>query len=100
MANILKKLLAELGAGGLEIVDLTKPLGPNTPVISLPPQFADAPPFSIKPLSHYDFKGPNWYWNVIHLGEHTGTHFDAPIHWVTGRDLPQNACDTIPPQSF
>jgi kynurenine formamidase len=34
------------------------------------------------------------------MGEHTGTHFDAPIHWVTGRDLPDNACDTIPVQRF
>jgi kynurenine formamidase len=34
------------------------------------------------------------------LGEHTGTHFDAPIHWITGRDLPQNACDTIPVRQF
>jgi kynurenine formamidase len=32
------------------------------------------------------------------MGEHTGTHFDAPIHWITGKDLPDNACDTIPPR--
>src|SRR5262249_7956201 len=31
-------------------------------------------------------RGPAWYWNNISTGEHTGTHFDAPIHWVTGRD--------------
>ena len=30
--------------------------------------------------------GPAWYWNNIACGEHTGTHFDAPIHWVTGKD--------------
>jgi kynurenine formamidase len=30
------------------------------------------------------------------MGEHTGTHFDAPVHWITGKDLPENACDTIP----
>ena len=23
---------------------------------------------------------------MLELGEHTGTHFDAPIHWITGRD--------------
>ena len=22
------------------------------------------------------------------MGEHTGTHFDAPVHWVTGQRLP------------
>ncbi len=34
------------------------------------------------------------------FGEHTGTHFDAPIHWITGRDLPNNATDTIPLENF
>ncbi len=34
------------------------------------------------------------------MGEHTGTHFDAPVHWVTGKDLPNNACDTIPARQF
>src|SRR5581483_11456415 len=28
------------------------------------------------------------------------THFDAPIHWVSGKDLPHNAVDTIPPERF
>ena len=27
-----------------------------------------------------------WQWNNIHTGEHTGTHLDAPAHWVSGRD--------------
>ena len=51
-------------------------------------------------ISRYDDKGPAWYWNTLRFGEHTGTHFDAPIHWVTGKDLPDNACDTIPPRRF
>ncbi len=34
------------------------------------------------------------------MGEHTGTHFDAPVHWITGKDLPENACDTIPAKRF
>jgi kynurenine formamidase len=34
------------------------------------------------------------------MGEHTGTHFDAPVHWISGRDLANNACDTIPARSF
>ena len=98
--NLLTVLLQELNDGRLEVIDLTKPLEPATPVIVLPPQFADAPAFSIETLCRYDEKGPNWYWNVIRFGEHTGTHFDAPIHWVTGRDLPQNSCDKIPPRQF
>jgi kynurenine formamidase len=51
---------------------------------------------SVEVISRYDAKGPAWYWNTIRLGEHTGTHFDAPIHWITGKDLPENACDTLP----
>ena len=51
--------------------------------------FASSPPFSSEVISHYDDKGPAWYWNTIHLGEHTGTHFDAPVHWITGKDLRQ-----------
>jgi kynurenine formamidase len=51
-------------------------------------------------VSRYDERGPAWYWNTLHLGEHTGTHFDAPIHWITGRDLENNACDTIPAGRF
>ena len=34
----------------------------------------------------FDEAGPMWQWNNIHTGEHTGTHLDAPAHWVTGRD--------------
>jgi kynurenine formamidase len=43
-------------------------------------------PFRLEEISRYDDRGPAWYWNDIHTGEHTGTHFDAPIHWITGRD--------------
>jgi kynurenine formamidase len=34
------------------------------------------------------------------MGEHTGTHFDAPVHWITGKDRPESACDTIPARRF
>src|SRR5436309_1590961 len=73
---------------------------PRTPVIGLPPQFASSPGVTIDQISRYDEKGPGWYWNTIRMGEHTGTHFDAPIHWITGKDLPRNACDTIPVSRF
>jgi kynurenine formamidase len=98
--SVLAKLIEELNAGTLKIVDLTQPLGPETPVIGLPPIFASSPGVSIDVISRFDEKGPGWYWNVISMGEHTGTHFDAPIHWITGKDLPQNACDTIPARRF
>src|ERR1700730_18245860 len=95
-ANVLAQLLEELSTGSLRVVDLTTPLGPDTPVIVLPPKFAPSTPVSISEISHYDSRGPGWYWNTITLGEHTGTHFDAPVHWITGKDLPNNTTDTIP----
>jgi isatin hydrolase len=100
MSTTLTQLIAELGAGTLRVVDLTQPLGPETPVIGLPPIFASSPGVTIDQISRYDDKGPGWYWNTLHLGEHTGTHFDAPVHWVSGRELPENRTDTIPARRF
>lgn len=100
MPSILSQLLDALDHGQIRVVDLTQPLGPDTPVIGLPPMFASSPGVSIDPLSRYDDRGPAWYWNTVRFGEHTGTHFDAPIHWVSGKDLPDNACDTIPARRF
>jgi kynurenine formamidase len=98
--SLLTQLITELNAGTLKIVDLTQPLGPDTPVIDLPPMFASSPGVSLDVISRFDEKGPAWYWNTVRMGEHTGTHFDAPIHWITGKDLPDNACDTIPARRF
>src|SRR5579871_859924 len=98
--TVLSLLLEELNSGRIKVVDLTQPLGPETVVIDLPPQFAASPGFSIEEISHYDSKGPGWYWNTIRMGEHTGTHFDAPIHWVTGKDYSNNSVDTIPARKF
>ena len=100
MSTLLQQLVTELDAGRLRVIDLTQPLGPDTPVIGLPPIFAASPGVTIDVISKYDDKGPAWYWNALRFGEHTGTHFDAPIHWVTGKDLAANACDTIPARRF
>jgi len=100
MSSTLSLLIEDLAAGRLTVIDLTQPLGPDTPVIGLPPMFAASPGVTMDVISRYDDRGPAWYWNTLHLGEHTGTHFDAPIHWITGRDLPENACDTIPARRF
>jgi kynurenine formamidase len=96
----LAALVADLAAGRVQVVDLTQPLGPDTPVIGLPEPFTPSPDVTVEALSRYDEGGPAWYWNTLHLGEHTGTHFDAPVHWVTGKDLPDNRCDTIPAGRF
>jgi kynurenine formamidase len=100
MANVLTQLLQELNAGRLRIVDLTQPLSPQTPLLPLPSQWNNTPAFKIWELSHYDDRGPAWYWNAFETGEHTGTHFDAPVHWVSGKDLSDNTVDRIPTQKF
>jgi kynurenine formamidase len=94
--SVLSQLVDALKEGSVRVVDLTQPLGPNTPVIQLPDIFGQSPGLSMKLISRYDQAGPAWYWNTLTLGEHTGTHFDAPVHWVTGKDLPNNTTETIP----
>jgi kynurenine formamidase len=96
--ELLAGLAAALAGGGVRVVDLTQTLRPSTPVIQLPPPFAPSQPFRVEEISRYDGRGPAWYWNNISCGEHTGTHFDAPAHWVTGRDLPGAHTETIPAQ--
>jgi len=82
---VLADLLAALSEGAVEVVDLTAPLSARTPILTLPEPFGQTDRFALTEISHYDDRGPAWYWNNITTGEHTGTHFDAPIHWVTGR---------------
>jgi kynurenine formamidase len=79
-------LAAALASGAARVVDLTQPLSERTPVLQLPEPFANTPGLSRRPLSRYDDAGPAWAWDVLELGEHVGTHFDAPVHWITGRD--------------
>ncbi|MER5450694.1 cyclase family protein [Streptomyces sp. NPDC002766] len=85
--SVLAALLAGLRNGAVEVVDLTSPLSSTTPVIQLPPPFGQTQTFELEEISRYDDRGPAWYWNNFRSGEHTGTHFDAPVHWVTGKDL-------------
>ncbi|MDT2020013.1 cyclase family protein [Methylocella sp. CPCC 101449] len=96
----LQDFAAAIASGKVRIVDLTFTLSPDFPVIVLPPEVGQAMPMRIQRISRYDDAGPGWYWNNITLCEHTGTHFDAPIHWHTGKDLPNNAVDTLPPQDM
>jgi kynurenine formamidase len=91
---VLDELLAAVRAGSVDVVDLTAKLSEHTPVIQLPEPFVNTPGFALDELSRYDDRGPAWYWNAIRTGEHVGTHFDAPIHWVTGKD--SLAVDLVP----
>lgn len=97
---LLTQLTEALSSGMIECVDLTNTLSSDFPVIVLPAEFGQCAPFRIEEVSRYDENGPAWYWNNISMNEHTGTHFDAPAHWVTGRDLPGNTVDAIPARQF
>jgi kynurenine formamidase len=88
-------LLAALAGGSVTVVDLTQPLSERTPVLVLPEPFANTPHLSRRTLSRYDDAGPAWAWDVLTLGEHTGTHLDAPVHWITGQG--QEDVASIPP---
>ena len=83
----LTALIDGLASGALAVIDLTAPLSADTPIIQLPPEFGQTDRFALEEISRYDERGPAWYWNNFRSGEHTGTHFDAPKHWVTGKDL-------------
>lgn len=89
-----------LASGAIRIVDLTHTLSPDFPTLVLPPELGQCAPFRIEEVSRYDERGPAWYWNTITMSEHAGTHFDAPAHWITGRHLPANTTDSIPPSDF
>jgi isatin hydrolase len=90
--TILKDLAQMILTGGIEVVDCSGTLGPTTPLLKLPPDFAkDTPPIVIHRISEYDADGPFW----LELGEHSGTHFDAPHHWITGKDYPDGYTDTL-----
>ncbi|MET3515085.1 kynurenine formamidase [Pseudacidovorax sp. 1753] len=97
-------LLAQLAEGvrnrTLRTIDLTQTLSEDFPALQLPPEFGQVKAFSVERISRYDEAGPGWYWNNFTCGEHTGTHFDAPAHWITGRDLAGNTVDTIDAQNF
>jgi len=84
--SVLQSLLDGLRGGSIEVVDLTAPLSSETPILQLPKPLGNTSPFRLEEISRYDDRGPAWYWNDIHTGEHTGTHFDAPVHWITARD--------------
>lgn len=99
--DTLAQLAGALLDGSIKVIDCTGPLGPNTPLLKLPPEIADdTPPIEIHQISRYGDRGPFWAWNWLKLGEHSGTHFDAPHHWITGKDYPDGSVDTMDPQYF
>lgn len=94
--EVLAALASGLAGGGVRVVDLTAQLGPETPILRLPEDLArNTPKVAIHRISEYDQDGPFWAWNWLTLGEHSGTHFDAPHHWLSGRDHSDGFTDTL-----
>jgi kynurenine formamidase len=83
---VVADLVAALGSGAVRVVDLTNKLSAATPTLRLPEPFANLIDFSLEQVSAYDAPGPFWKHHNIRTGEHIGTHLDAPVHWVTGRE--------------
>ena len=96
----LKNFISAFSSKKIQVIDLTHTLSPEFASISLPPEMGQAWPFRIEEVSRYDERGPAWYWNNFSCGEHTGTHFDAPVHWVSGKDVANGSVDTIPSRNF
>ena len=86
MSDPVHAIAQALALGAVRVVDLTQPLSESTPVLRLPEPFANTPGLKRHEISRYDDRGPAWAWYWLEIGEHVGTHFDAPIHWVTGKD--------------
>ena len=93
---ILARFTEALMSGAVKTIDLTHPLDPEFPVLILPENFGQCAPFRIEEVSHYDERGPAWYWRNFSCNEHTGTHFDAPIHWISGRARSNRSRDAGP----
>lgn len=85
-----------LASGNVRIVDLTNSLSSETPTLRLPDPFANLIDFSLEEVSRYNEPGPFWMHQNIHTGEHIGTHIDAPVHWISGKDGHDVA--SIPPE--
>lgn len=100
MSGPLATLSAALDDGSIEVIDLTHTLDPDFPVIVLPPEFGQCAPFRMEEVSAYDGRGPAWKWHNISMNEHTGTHFDAPVHWISGKDVARGAVDEIDVSMF
>ncbi len=98
MPGMLEELTSGILSGGVRVVDLTQTLNESTPILELPEQWGQTVHFSRSEISRYDDRGPAWAWSNFSTGEHTGTHLDAPSHWVTGQG--KGTVDSIPPSGL
>ena len=93
-------LVTNIQNKSIEVIDLTHTLNENFPALVLPSEFGQVAAFKKEEVSRYDDRGEAWYWNNFSVGEHFGTHFDAPAHWITGKDCKNGTVDTIATENF
>ena len=99
--NVLKDFTACLGSGAICVVDLTHPLGPETPMIRVPEGHGNQPPpVQLEPIADYRDNTGYARWSTLIVAEHAGTHFDAPGHWFTGAKYKDGTTDSIEPKRF
>jgi kynurenine formamidase len=84
-SRVVQDLIADLASGRVEVIDLTQPLSERSPVMRVPEPFVNTTGLKMTELSHFDERGPRWRWNHLEVGEHVGTHLDAPLHWISGQ---------------
>lgn len=73
----IENLARQLGGGGATLIDLTHALKPGMPVWPTHPVFCQ------EVVESYD-RGDIACNHALAMGEHTGTHFDAPLHFIRG----------------
>src|SRR6478752_1169942 len=56
--SLLDDFSAAIAAGSVEIIDLTAPLSSSTPVLQLPPPFANTIAATLEKVSDFDDAGP------------------------------------------
>src|SRR5438874_11749011 len=96
--SVLHALTDAIRDSSVDVIDLTAPLSSETPILQLPEPFGNTARFGLTEISHYDDRGPAWYWNDIVTGEQPGPDFDAPVHWVTGKD--REDASPVPPAGW
>ena len=100
-ADVLEQLASSLANGTINIVDLTHPLGPQTPMIKVPEGHGKQPPaVQLEPIADYRDKSGYARWSTLIVAEHAGTHFDAPGHWFTGEKFKDGTTDPINAKRF
>ncbi|WGH92202.1 cyclase family protein [Auritidibacter ignavus] len=84
--SLIDALVRAQATGTVEIIDLTNELSADIAVLRLPAPYINLHDFSLEPVAAFDERAPLWAHHNFRMGEHVGTHVDAPAHWITGRD--------------